>query len=76
MNRTRINLITRISRIFFGFIRVNPRYQLFRVLLSGGTVPGAVATGRPYRIAFFAWRPIATAPGTVPPRVPMLFGSI
>ncbi len=40
-----------------------------------GTVPGAVATGRRRRERFDG-RPVATAPGTVPPRVPMLSGPI
>ncbi len=32
---------------------------------ASGTVPGAVATGR-LRRRRFRWRPVATAPGTVP----------
>src|SRR5262245_9914437 len=33
--------------------------------MASGTAPGAVATGRRRRIRF-RWRPVATAPGTVP----------
>ncbi len=41
-----------------------------------GTVPGAVATGRLAKKAFRWGHPVATAPGTVPPRVPMLLALI
>jgi hypothetical protein len=37
---------------------------------GSGSDRAPTATGR------FRWNPVATAPGTVPPRVPMLLGSI